>query len=193
MKRVNNILIVGVGGQGVLLASDILAQVALEEGFDVKKSEIHGMSQRGGSVFSHIRFGEKVYSPVIPEGCADFFLSFELLETTRWMYFLNKDTRVIYTDLKIPPSIVAAGKEKYPDNIDKIINENFKETIKIEINKHIKEISSTRYINTFLLGILSNFMPFNLETWKKSLNENIRRDKEKNLQVFLYGRKIETK
>src|SRR5512137_2409412 len=122
---VTNILLVGVGGQGILLASEILAEAFMLAGFDVKKSEIHGMSQRGGSVVSHVRFGEKVFSPVVPEGEGDILFGFELLETYRYLYLLRPGAKVIANDFRIQPPAVLLGQERYPDDLAEKIASRF--------------------------------------------------------------------
>ncbi|HAS53817.1 MAG TPA: indolepyruvate oxidoreductase subunit beta, partial [Nitrospiraceae bacterium] len=111
MSKVTNVLLVGVGGQGIVLASDVLSLAALYAGHDVKTSEIHGMSQRGGSVFSHIRFGDKVCSPVIPEGRVDILVSLEEMETLRWLSYVNSDTRILFTKTRIHPPNGAGDPE----------------------------------------------------------------------------------
>src|SRR5512138_3000601 len=120
-ERITNILLVGVGGQGILLASEILSEAFMLAGFDVKKSEIHGMSQRGGSVVSHVRFGEKVFSPVVPEGEGDILFGFELLETYRYLELLRPGAKVITNDFRIYPPAVLLGQQLYPEGLaDKI-------------------------------------------------------------------------
>src|SRR5512143_3955809 len=116
-NKVTNILLVGVGGQGIIVASEIMADVFMEAGYDVKKSEVHGMAQRGGSVSSHVRFGRKVYSPLIKKGDADILFSFELLEAVRYLDFLRKDAAVIVNNQKILPPSVTLGVDRYPENI----------------------------------------------------------------------------
>jgi len=113
MSKITNILMVGVGGQGIMTASDLLAKAAMFDGHDVKKSEIHGMSQRGGSVFSHVRYGEKVFSPTIKKGEADILLSSEVIETVRWLSYANKDTKLILSNAYIKPDTV----KEYPENV----------------------------------------------------------------------------
>jgi len=115
--QVKNILMVGVGGQGVILASEILSEVMMRAGYDVKKSEVHGMAQRGGSVSTHVRFGSKVYSPLIKKGDADILFSFEVLESVRYLDFLKKDALIIVNNQKVLPPSVTLGADTYPDNI----------------------------------------------------------------------------
>src|ERR1035437_8644813 len=121
MSQVTNILLVGVGGQGILLAAEILSETCMLAGYDVKKSEIHGMSQRGGSVVSHVRYGKEVFSPIIPEGEGDILFGFEMLETCRSLFLMKKGGSVIANDLCIPPPAVLSGREQYPQGLaDKI-------------------------------------------------------------------------
>ena len=124
MSNTTNIMIVGVGGQGTLLASRILGNVLLEKGYDVKVSEVHGMSQRGGSVVTYVRYGDKVYSPVIDKGEADFIVSFELLEAARWTEFLKPGGKIITNTQQVNPMPVIIGAAEYPENLlDKMIGE----------------------------------------------------------------------
>jgi len=122
MEKIHNVLMVGVGGQGVVLASDILSLAAMNAGYDVKKSEIHGMSQRGGSIFSFVRFGEAVSSPLIAEGQADLLVSMEEMETLRWLEYLNADTKLMVSKAHILP----ANATEYPAGIEEDLKKNFK-------------------------------------------------------------------
>lgn len=126
---ITNVLLVGVGGQGILLASEILSEACMLAGHDVKKSEIHGMSQRGGSVVSHVRFGEEVFSPIVPEGEGDILFGFELLETYRSLPLLRKGAAVIANDLKILPPAVLLGQEQYPENLPQRIAEKDRKSV----------------------------------------------------------------
>jgi indolepyruvate ferredoxin oxidoreductase beta subunit len=162
-----NILIVGVGGQGILLASDITSNAAMIEGFDVKKSEIHGMSQRGGSVFSHIRFGKKVYSPVIPECKADILVAFEEMEALRWLDFVNKDTKLIINKNRILP----AETTSYPEGIIPGLKDAFSSVMEIDQERLVKEIGKPKYLNTALLGFASKYIKFKEESWKRAIQE----------------------
>ena len=121
-RPTTNVLLTGVGGQGVVLASTVLAQVAMSEGYDVKQSEVHGMAQRGGSVVSHFRFGDKVWSSLVPMGEADLLMAFEALEGLRYVNWLKPDGVLVYNTQRINPSPVAAGLATYPEGIDDLIN-----------------------------------------------------------------------
>ena len=122
---VTNILLSGVGGQGIILASDVMAEVFLEAGFDVKKSEVHGMAQRGGSVTSHVRFGKKVYSPIIKQGDVDILFSFEQLESLRWLNYVKPDGVIVLNNHKINPPAVNLGQMEYPKDVPEIIRKRF--------------------------------------------------------------------
>ncbi len=151
-----NILLCGVGGQGTLLASNLIADCAMKAGFDVKKSEIHGMAQRGGSVVSHVRFGDKIASPIIRKGEADIVLSFEELEALRWAEYLKPDGIVITNSQKILPMYVSSGSEKYPENIPDILyralSKNFRNIFWIFFatsrNRHWKYLLRVSYDNS---------------------------------------------
>ncbi len=188
-KKEFNIIICGVGGQGILFASEILALTAMECGFDVKKSEIHGMAQRGGSVFSHIRIGEKIYSPLIEKGKCDILLSFEKAETLRWVPYLKKDNPLILmSDLEIIPPLVSLGLSFYPKDVEKTLK-NLTEKLFVISMKKMGELIDLRYSNTFLLGFLSNFLPFEERKWEVVIKRELPEDKvEINLTAFKMGK-----
>jgi len=169
MSKITNVLMVGVGGQGIVLASDIISLAAMYTGYDVKKSEIHGMSQRGGSVFSHIRFGEKVYSPVIPEQGANILVSLEEMETLRWLSYVNHDTNIFFTKIRINPSNVT----EYPEHIDEVIKNHFKNNIIIDPSNINKATGNAKYLNTAILGLVSKFLNFDDDAWQQSIRENV--------------------
>ena len=154
-----NLLFVGVGGQGVLLVSDIVAEVAFRAGFDVKKSQVHGMSQRGGSVFSHLRFGERVYSPLIPQGEADFLISFEEMETLRWAAFTRRDTVVIVNRLQIPPVVVTRGEAVYPQDVIGLLQRTYRQVLPVDARAVAEALSQPRVANTVVLGYLAARVP----------------------------------
>jgi indolepyruvate ferredoxin oxidoreductase beta subunit len=126
MKKTINVLIVGVGGQGILLTSELLSEAAMEAGYDVKKSEVHGMAQRGGVVSSHVRIGERIYSPLIKEGETDVLLAFEAAEALRWVHFLKTDGTVVLNDLRLIPPIALIKGFKYPDRPVELIKNRMK-------------------------------------------------------------------
>jgi indolepyruvate ferredoxin oxidoreductase beta subunit len=187
-----NIIICGVGGQGILLASEILALTAMESGFDVKKSEVHGMSQRGGSVISHIRIGEKVYSPLIEKGRCDFLISFEKAETLRWVHYLKKDNPVIIVnDFKIIPPFVSLGLDQYPQNIEENLKNITKNVYFVPAIEIAQKIGESRSANILMLGLLSRFLPFEEKTWEKVIKENVPAyTLDVNLKTFKEGRTL---
>lgn len=153
-----NVLICGVGGQGILLASEILSEVFIRAGYDVKKSEVHGMAQRGGSVESHVRAGKKVYSPLIKKGEADFILAFESMEGLRYLEYLAPEGKLIRNTQKIIPLTVTIGGAKYPEDPEEIAKENGIETVSINAIKIAKELGSDKVVNTILLGVLAQYL-----------------------------------
>jgi indolepyruvate ferredoxin oxidoreductase beta subunit len=158
-------LICGVGGQGILLASDVLAEAAMESGYDVKKSEVHGMAQRGGSVVSHVRYGETVYSPLIGMGGADVILSFEKLEALRSIGYLAPEGVVIVNDLEILPLPCAAGLEEYPSGIVEKLRKLAKKMVLVDGLKLAKASGSPRTANVALLGSLARYLDLPRERW----------------------------
>jgi len=160
-----SIIVCGVGGQGILTASDIIGQVALLGGFDVKKSEVHGMAQRGGSVVTAVRFGKKVYSPLISRGMADFILAFEKLEALRQLPQLKRDGSVIVNDLEIMPMPVLIGKAEYPVRIIESIRGFARNVDLINATKLAVEAGDIRTTNTVLLGALARRLDFDRDLW----------------------------
>lgn len=167
-----NIMIVGVGGQGTLLASKLLGAVLLKMNYDVKVSEVHGMSQRGGSVVTYVRYGEKVYSPIIDKGQADIILSFELLEAARWLEYLKPGGQIIVNTQKMEPMPVIIGAAVYPENIeDKLAEAGAKVEAK-DFLKIANEAGSSKAVNIALMGKLSTYfedIPASL--WEETMKE----------------------
>ncbi len=185
-----NVLMTGVGGQGIILASDILSEVMMRAGMDVKKSEIHGMAQRGGSVMSHVRFADKVYSPIIPQGECDIMVSFEELETARYLSFLNSNSRVIINKFRLSPPSVAAGKDQYPDVLP-LIKDITKNVSVVEGSKAAKEIGNPRGVNIVLMGVLSKYLDCPESTWIETLNDMIaEKIRKANIEGFMKGRTL---
>jgi indolepyruvate ferredoxin oxidoreductase beta subunit len=172
--KVTNIVICGTGGQGILLFSDILGMVALKEGFEVKKSEVHGMAQRGGSVITHLRFGEKVYSPLIEEGTAHFLISLEKLEALRYLHFLSSKGILISDTLEIEPLPALIGEVVYPKDIEERIRKRIKKVYFVSAFQIAKELGEIRTQNIVLLGFFSNFLPFSEESYKDVIKETVR-------------------
>ena len=156
-----NFLLVGVGGQGTLLASNVLAHIGVRAGFDVKKAEVHGMAQRGGSVSSHVRWGEKVYSPLIGRGEVDYLVAFEKLEALRYVGMLRPGGTAIVGDMRIPPLSVSSGDDVYPDDqeVQRVLGEVTDISHFIPSLRLAEEAGNTRAHNVVVLGVLSNFIP----------------------------------
>ncbi len=168
-----NIMIVGVGGQGTLLASKLLGKILLEKGYDVKVSEVHGMSQRGGSVVTYVRYGEKVYSPVVDKGEADIILSFELLEAARWAEYLKKDGVLLTNNQKINPMPVITGEEKYPTELEKKLASLDIKLDALDALSLAEEAGSAKTVNLVLLGRLSRYFDFEEELWLKTIESSV--------------------
>ncbi len=185
-----NILIVGVGGQGTLLASVILGKIALESGYDVKLSEVHGMSQRGGSVVTHVRISEgRVDSPLIEEGGADIILAFELLEAYRWESYLKTDGTMFINSRKINPMPVIIGAAEYPEEAMEHFETRPGASL-IDAQGIAESCGSDKAVNTVLLGAMSNVLPFPEEQWLKAIETTVKEKfVELNKQAFLMGRK----
>lgn len=167
-----NIMIVGVGGQGTLLASKMLGYVLLQQGYDVKVSEVHGMSQRGGSVVTYVRYGKKVYSPVIDKGEADVIISFEKLEAARWLEFLKKDGTIITNTQEVEPMPVITGAAAYPENlIEKMQAAGAKVDAK-DFLSIAQEVGSAKAVNIALMGRLSTYFPeISDEQWQDAIEK----------------------
>jgi indolepyruvate ferredoxin oxidoreductase beta subunit len=190
-SRVYNVLIVGVGGQGIILVSDVLARVAARYGYDVKKNEIHGMAQRGGSVSSHVRFGKNVSSPIIKQGEADVLISFEQMETIRYFPLLSEDGSVIVNDQRILPPAVFTGKQEYPEGIVGKIKERVPKTVVVDGIKLANEIGNPRVLNVVFLGALSNYLDIPEETYVEVLKEYLKpKLVDINLKAFAAGRAL---
>ncbi len=188
MDKITNIIITGVGGQGILLASEILSQAAVQAGFDVKRSEIHGMSQRGGSVNSHIRFGKKIYSPLVMKGECDMLLSFEKMESLRMIEYANCKTTIIVNTQKINPSTVTSGLAVYPENIEDLLKSNFKNVIFVDALKLAQEAGHIRTANIALLGVASKVLDIPIEIWENAISQRVpERAVEVNLKAFHLG------
>ena len=154
-----NIMIVGVGGQGTLLASKMLGRLLMNVGYDVKVSEVHGMSQRGGSVVTYVRFGDKVASPLIDKGEADFILSFEKLEAARWLSYLREDGQIVLSDQEIDPMPVVTGAAKYPENLIEKMKATGAKVDAVPALDLAKEAGSIKAVNIVLMGRLSHYFP----------------------------------
>lgn len=184
-----SIMIVGVGGQGSLLASRILGHVFLSQGYDVKVSEVHGMSQRGGSVVTYIKYGDQVYSPIVEQGEADFILSFEQLEAARCLPYLKQDGTMILSTQQIDPMPVITGAAQYPEQIVEKLRQTGANIIAIDALALAQQAGSAKATNTVLIGILSQKMPFPQEEWEKAIQELVpERFLTLNQKAFALGR-----
>ena len=167
-----NIMIVGVGGQGTLLASKLLGAVLLEKDYDVKVSEVHGMSQRGGSVVTYVRFGEKVYSPIIDKGEAHIILSFELLEAARWLEYLKPGGQMIVNTQRMEPMPVIIGAAEYPEDIVAKMEQAGAKVDAMDFLAIANEAGSSKAVNITLMGRLSNYFPeIETEVWEKAMEK----------------------
>ncbi|MBO7187729.1 MAG: indolepyruvate oxidoreductase subunit beta [Clostridia bacterium] len=167
-----NIMVVGVGGQGTLLTSRIIGKTALQAGFDVKLSEVHGMAQRGGSVVTFVRFGEKVYEPVVEEGNVDVLISFERLEAKRYAHFLKKDGVLIVNDCRIDPMTVVIGAKTYPENIIEALSKDHT-VYKIDGGAIAKELGNSKVLNSVVLGLAAKHIGFSEEQWIEVLQKTV--------------------
>lgn len=184
-----NVLIAGVGGQGIILASDVLAKTAADAGLDVKKSDVHGMAQRGGAVTSHVRFGDKVYSPLIPEGEADIIMSSELLEALRWLPFLKKDGRIAVSTQRIPPPTVARGEQPYPEDLLDRLKKIDPRLVAMDCLAMAREAGNERTATIVLLGGLSLMLDFTEDAWLTRLKKEApKKAVDVNVKAFLSGR-----
>ncbi|WP_029232214.1 indolepyruvate oxidoreductase subunit beta [Butyrivibrio sp. VCB2006] len=168
-----NIMIVGVGGQGSLLASKLLGHLLLSEGYDVKVSEVHGMSQRGGSVVTYVRYGDKVYSPVIDKGEADYIVSFEALEAARWLPFLKKDGQIVTNTQQIDPMPVITGAAQYPEKLVDKLKATGAKVDALDCLSLAEQAGSAKAVNIVLLGRLSHYFDLPEDAWMKSLEANV--------------------
>jgi len=189
MRETMNILVSGVGGQGVVLASEIISAAALEAGYDVKQSEVHGMAQRGGSVVSHVRFGPKVFSPLVEQGTGHLLLSFEKSETLRWTGFLNPAEGVIVMNTQeIIPVTVSQGLSEYPhDAVERLVSAGFR-TVALDALALAREAGTERAVNIVLVGAASPFMRLDEDLLRKVIAERVPpKYRELNLKAFELG------
>ena len=167
-----NIMVVGVGGQGTLLTSRIIGKTALNAGWDVKLSEVHGMAQRGGSVVTFVRFGKKVYEPVCEEGSVDILISFERLEALRYAYFLKPDGVMIVNDTRIDPMTVVIGAAKYPEGILEGLTKDHK-LYTVDGGAIAKELGNSKVLNTVVLGLAAKHIGFTEDQWLETLKATV--------------------
>ena len=182
-------MIVGVGGQGSLLASKLLGRLLIDEGYDVKVSEVHGMSQRGGSVVTYVRFGEKVYSPIIDKGEADYIVAFEKIEAARYAPYLAKDGKIIVNTQEIDPMPVITGAAEYPHNALESLGAMGVEVDAIDALTPATEAGSAKAVNILLMGRLSKYMSIPEEKWIDAIKNSVSpKFVELNLRAFALGR-----
>lgn len=184
-----NIMIVGVGGQGSLLASKLLGHLLLSQGYDVKVSEVHGMSQRGGSVVTYVRYGDHVYSPVIDQGEADAIVSFEALEAARWMSFLKPDGVIVTNTQQVDPMPVITGAAEYPENLIEKMKEKGVKVDALDCVSLAEQAGSVKAVNIVLMGRISHYFDFPEEAWQASLEANVpAKFLEMNRKAFALGK-----
>ena len=188
---IKNIMIVGVGGQGSLLASKILGRAAMDAGFDVKVSEVHGMSQRGGSVVTYVKYGDTVHSPIIDPGGADLILAFEELEAYRYLPYLKKGGRIICNSQNIYPMTLINGAMQYPTEIIKKIREKGIDIIPIDASRLAMEAGNIKTVNVALIGLLSKSMDIPEEQWEEAIRQTVpHKALDVNLKAFQIGRAV---
>lgn len=187
MTETKNIMIVGVGGQGTLLTSRILGGLAMEAGFDVKISEVHGMAQRGGSVVTYVRYGEQVAEPIVEEGQADILIAFERLEALRYAHFLKKDGVLIVNDQRIDPMTVVTGAAQYPENIIEELGKKYK-TVSLNAMEEALKLGNSKVFNTVILGVAAKNMEFDKDAWISVIKATVpQKTIEINLKAFETG------
>lgn len=187
--KTKNIMIVGVGGQGSLLASKLLGHLLMSQGYDVKVSEVHGMSQRGGSVVTYVRYGDKVYSPLIDKGEADFIVSFEALEAARWLPYLKEDGVIVTNTQQIDPMPVITGAMEYPEDIIGKMKATGVKVDALDCLKLAEEAGSSKAVNVVLLGRLSHYFDIDEKDWQASLEAIVpARFLEMNRRAFSLGK-----
>lgn len=188
MADTKNVIIVGVGGQGTILASKVLAGVAMAGGMDIKVSEIHGMAQRGGSVVTQVRYGREVFAPTITPGTADVILAFEKLEALRWVHYLKKEGTVIVNSQELYPLPVLTGSVQYPSDIVDRIRGRAPRTIQVDALKIAEDCGSTRVVNVVLLGVLAPLLEEDLDIWREVIKKTVpSRTVDVNLAAFEEG------
>ncbi|NJD56728.1 MAG: indolepyruvate oxidoreductase subunit beta [Nitrospirae bacterium] len=189
MTRTTNLFLCGVGGQGILLASEVISSACMRSGFDIKQSEVHGMAQRGGSVVAHLRFGEKVFSPLIEPGDADIVVSFELLEALRYLPYMNGKTRVIVNTQKILPAPVATGADVYPADVLAQLAQRRITVFPMDAFEIAKAAGETRAVNMVLVGALSALLPLDEAVFLAVISERIpEKIRKVNVEAFLKGK-----
>jgi len=186
--KVHSILFAGVGGQGILRASDIMCMVMMEAGFDVKKSEVHGMAQRGGCVNSDVRYGTKVYSPLAEAGSGEILISFEKMESLRYLKFLSKDASIIVNTEEIYPPSVNMGDASYPEDVIGFLNEHYPKVIAFNAAELAQKAGNIKAANVVLLGAVSNLLNVDKSIWESVIKQSFPQKLVKlNLDAFQMG------
>ncbi len=186
MKK--NILIVGVGGQGTILASKLLGQVAQNLNLDVKLSEVHGMAQRGGSVVTHVKIDNKVYSPLIDKGEADVVIAFEKLEALRWAQYLSENGTLIYNNTRLNPVSVTFGEMKYPENVKEKLSYICQNLFEVDASEMAKKSGNAKALNTVMIGLLAQSLDISKDIFINAIKETVpERFLEVNLKAFDEG------
>ena len=186
-----SIMIVGVGGQGSLLASRLIGNVLLQQGYDVKVSEVHGMSQRGGSVVTYVKYGNEVLSPIVCKGEADIIISFEQLESARWLPYLKKGGHLVTSTQMIDPMPVITGVASYPENIIDKIKARGVDVISVDALELAEEAGNSKASNVVLMGVVSTKMDFDKAVWDKAIEECVpAKFLELNKKAFELGRQV---
>ncbi|OHD69543.1 MAG: indolepyruvate oxidoreductase subunit beta [Spirochaetes bacterium RBG_16_49_21] len=184
-----NVIFAGVGGQGVILAGKILMQVAMDAGYDVKESEVHGMAQRGGSVDCHVRYSDRVYSPLIPLQSADFIVSLEMLEAMRKMDYLAPNGWLIVNLEKVDPAPVRTGAMRYPPDLQEWLSRNVESTLFVDTAGILKHVGTRKALNIVMLGVLSNYLEFDESQWEAAIKSLVKEKfAEMNMKAFKMGR-----
>ncbi len=191
-KRPYGVLIVGVGGQGVIVASDIIAEAAMSSGFDVKKSEVHGMSQRGGTVVSHVRFGPRVWSSMIPEGQADALIAFEQLEALRAMHQLHANGVLITSCQRIvPPSVTTSKQAEYPQDVLQQVQAQYADAQVVDAPAEARALGSEKMASVIFVGALSRHLGFEEQAWRRAITHRVPKGTEAvNWQAFQRGKAL---
>jgi indolepyruvate ferredoxin oxidoreductase beta subunit len=186
-----NILLAGVGGQGILLASEILGEAFVRGGYDVKKSEVHGMAQRGGAVTTHLRFGPKVYSPLIEPGTTDLLIAFEKMEALRFLHYLKPGGTAVVNTQEIPPAPVSSGQERYPEQIEERLREALPHVYLVDALAAALALQEVRAVNMVMAGAASRFLPLPDEAYADALKARLpARVVDVNLRAFGAGRAL---
>jgi len=190
-EEATNILVVGVGGQGAVMATELISEVAMTAGYDVKKSEVHGMSQRGGIIASHARYGKNITSPMIGRGEADYVLAFEAIEALRSIEYLKPGGTIIVNEQKIVPPIAHFLKIEYPDHVKEKLEDGKRKVISLDAYKLSVELGSELLVNTLLLGVLSKQLDLPEKTWREVLVKRFgKKMLDQNLKAFEAGRAV---